>query len=235
MASLLKIFVLLAVALASTLRVQAETDDFDDRVRQFLLENPEVILEALEQLSLREQEAALAGQIAQFPDLFARPAVLGMGDANARIRAVEFFDYKCVPCKAVHGPLEAIVADHPQLRIEMRHLPILTPASERATRFAFAVWAISGAEAYAEAHALLWDHTGPYNTGFFDRVSESLALDFAQIEEVMWSEKITTQIDENRDIAIALEIVGTPAFVTPKGISVGSTDVTALKDLFLSQ
>ncbi len=210
-------------------------DPTEEKIHQYILDHPEVILEALERLSAREEQLARAAQVAEFPSLFTRPPVLGLGSADAPRRVVEFFDYKCIPCRSIHARLEALVATQPDIRIEMRQLPILTPASERATRFAFAVWELSGDAAYVAAHEALWAHIGPYNTSFFSKVAQSLSLDEDLIEEVMWSDKITAKIDENRDMAIALGIVGTPSFVTPTDIAVGTTDLERLTELFVSQ
>lgn len=223
------------LALTSVTCAHATEQSFEDRVRTYLLENPEVILEALAVLTEREEAAVRKAQIAEYPDLFDRAPLLGLGDPTAPIRAIEFFDYKCLPCKAVHAPLEAMVAENPQLRIEMRQLPILTPASEKATRFAFAALEVAGEDAYRKAHTLLWEHRGPFNTVVFTRMSDELDLAYTVLETAMWSEPVTKRIDQNRDVAIALNLIGTPAFVTTHDVAVGTTDVDALTELFLSQ
>lgn len=223
--------------LLSAQTLYAHDDDavFHDRVRSYLLENPGVILEALEQLSAQEAQVQATARIAQFPDLFDRPAILGLGRADASVRIVEFFDYKCVPCKTMHPALKEFVDRTPDARIEMRQLPILSPASERATRFALAVREVAGDAPYAAAHELLWDHRGPYNTVNLARMAEALQLDFATLEDAMDSEAVSQAIATNRDIAIALEVLGTPAFVTPTSVTFGQADVAALTEGWLSQ
>ena len=197
--------------------------------------HPEVILDALALLTERQEREARAQQIAAFPSLFERPPVLGLGAQNAPRRVVEFFDYKCFPCRSIHARLATLTEANPDLRIEMRHLPILTPASEQATRFALAAQQVEGEEAYRAAHEALWAHTGPYNTVVFSRIASELTLNFEAIEDAMWSDVITAQIDENRNIAIALDIIGTPSFVTPEDVAIGTTDLERLTALFLNQ
>lgn len=222
------------MALAAT-GSKADDADFGDRVRAYLLENPEVIIEALEILSEREERAALTTRLAAFPDLFTEDARLGEGDPSAPIRVVEFFDYRCAPCKAVHPKLVALVEAHPEIRIEMRHLPILSPGSERAARFALATEAVHGADAARAVHDRLWQMRGPLNAAGFAAVAEGLGLDFAGIEGEMDSDAIDARIARNRDIAIALEIRGTPAFVTPESVVFGATDIDALAEGWLSR
>ena len=206
----------------------AAEDDFEARVRDYILRNPEVIMEALAVLAERERQAEIAARVSQYPALFSDPAYHGLGDPEARLRVVEFFDYKCAPCKAMHAGLVDAVAANPDLRIEMRHLPILTPSSERAARYALAVRRHADPEAYARVHDAIWTRTGPLGATFFERLSTEEGLDHAQIEAEMYGDWVNTRIDTNRDIAIALEILGTPAFITPRTVSFGQSDVDAL-------
>lgn len=213
---------------------QGQADDLDARVRAYILNNPEVILEALTLLADREAKAEITAKIAAYPDLFADPPTLGLGDPDAPTRVVEFFDYKCGPCKAMHPGLRRIAQDNPTLRIEMRHLPILSPGSERAARFALAVQTLYGGDAYARAHDLLWHHKGPMNAGVFARIARENGWDSDGIDRETDSAAITARIDQNRSIAIDLGLRGTPAFVTPTSVSFGQSDVGALAESWLN-
>lgn len=226
---------LCAIAIATTAAAHDTDAEFKARLQSFLMQNPEVILEAMTALGERERRAAQNAAIAEFPGLFAEPAILGMGDTAAPLRVIEFFDYRCAPCKAIHPGLSELVEQTPNLRIEMRQLPILSPGSERSARFALAVNDVAGAEAYARVHERLWTLRGPMNAASFEVIADDENLDWAHISEAMQSDAVTTRIDENRDIAIALEILGTPAFVTPNSISFGQSDIEALADTWLNQ
>lgn len=206
---------------------------FEEKVRDYLLKNPEVIVEALEVLADRERKSALAAQLAQHAFLFEQTA-LGFGDADAPVQVVEFFDYKCVPCKAVHPRLLDLVQAHPELRIDMRQLPILSPASERAARFALAVAEIAGPAAYTRVHDALWQRKGPMNADYFASLAEGEGLTMAEVEPVMYGDAVSNRIAANRDAAIDLGITGTPAFVTPTNVTVGA-HVDALVTQWLSQ
>ena len=217
------------------LQAQPKDDDFGDRVRAYLLEHPEVILEALEVLTDRDRIAAMQARIAAFPELFTAPWQLGMGDPDAPIQVIEFFDYKCGPCKAVHPRLVEFVAQNPDVRIEMRQLPILSPGSERAARFALAVQAGYGNAAYEQAHDMLWEVRGALRRETFERIADTLGLDYTALELLAESDKVTERITYNRDLAISLEILGTPAFVTPSTVTFGTTDIAVLAEAWLSR
>jgi len=210
-------------------------ENLDARIRAYILDNPDVILEALEQLAARQRVAAMAERVAEWPDLLDQHGGLGLGDIDAPIRVVKFFDYRCAPCKAIHPELVRLVANHPTIRIEMRHLPILSPGSERAARFALAVQDLAGDAAYTAVHTALWELEGPLNSASFAPIAARLGLDYETIETVLDSEGITARITYNRDAAISLEILGTPAFVSATSVSFGDADTDALAATWLSQ
>lgn len=213
----------------------AHEENFEERVRDYLLNNPEIILEALETLSQRQAKAALVEKIAAYPGLFSGPSALTIGQAEGPVRVVKFFDYKCAPCKAIHPHLEALAADNPDLRIEMKHLPILTPGSERAARFALATQLTFGDAAYVQVHEALWRVNGPLNITGFKRIADDLGLDFSTIEAAMEADTVTAEVDGNRDIAIDLGILGTPGFLSTDSLVVGEADTEKLAALWLSQ
>lgn len=213
----------------------AAADEFEDRVRAFILDNPEIILEALALIGERERAAETAARLEPYADMFTEQARHGIGQPDAPVRVIEFFDYRCVPCKAMHPKLVDFVKEHPDVRIEMRHLPILSPGSERGARFALAVREVYGDDLYAKAHDRIWNLRGPLNQAGFARIAADLGLDFAQISEAMDSDVVTARIDGNRDAAIALEILGTPAFLTPTSVLFGDTDVDTLAETWLNR
>jgi len=208
--------------------------NFEERVRAYLLNNPQVILDALEVLSSQQAQSEIAQKINAYPDVF-HISALGLGSPDATTKVVEFFDYRCAPCKAVHPALVSLTEENPDLRIEMRHLPILSPGSERAARFALAIELVEGAETYRAVHNALWTLRGPFNEVSFRGIANDLGFDFEAVYLAMQSPTIDAEINRNRDIAIDLEIFGTPAFISPNSVGFGSTDVNALAELWLNQ
>lgn len=223
------------IAMAATAVADAANDGFEERVRAYILANPEVILEALEILSERENRTNMAAKVAAYADIFARPARLGIGPKDAELRVVEFFDYRCAPCKALHPKLIAALNAHPDIRVEMHHLPILSPGSERGARFALAAGNVSGSDAYAAVHNDLWALKGPLRAAAFERIAAKHGLDWPAIQSEMNSDTVSARIARNRDMAIDLEILGTPAFVTPTSVSFGQSDAAALVADWLNQ
>ncbi|WP_375227981.1 DsbA family protein [Roseobacter sp. S98] len=209
--------------------------EFEERVRTYLLAHPEIILEAMEALSKREARTAQTAQIAKYAEMFAEPAVLGIGPTDAALTVIEFFDYRCAPCKALHPKLQAALEDYPDIRVEMRHLPILSPGSERGARFALAVKNLGSPEQYRAVHEALWSIKGPLREVTFEDIARAQGLDWTAVEAEMKSNAVSDRISTNRDMAVALQVLGTPAFVTPTSVSFGSTDAEELVADWVSQ
>ncbi|MEM9139116.1 MAG: thioredoxin domain-containing protein, partial [Pseudomonadota bacterium] len=99
----------------------AEREAFRAEVRAYLLENPEVIYEAIQVLEQRrDQEAAQAdvGLIAQNTEaLFNDGYSFVAGNPDGDVTIVEFLDYQCGFCKRAHPVVEELLDRDPNLRL----------------------------------------------------------------------------------------------------------------------
>src|SRR3546814_3001310 len=108
-----------------------EPDDFGRRFRAYLLENPQVIVEAMQVLQTRQQAAAAseveAALAARADEVFRDPMSPVTGNPDGDVSLVEFFDYNCPYCRRVAPVVAAAEAADPQLRIVYKEFPILGP------------------------------------------------------------------------------------------------------------
>jgi 2-hydroxychromene-2-carboxylate isomerase len=88
---------------------------------------------------------------------------------------------------------------------------------------------------YAEVDKRIWQLRGPMQIEDFEGIAAEMGLDFPKLEAAMESDAVTARIDYNRDAAIALEVFGTPAFLAPNSLIVGSTDIDLLSETWLGQ
>jgi protein-disulfide isomerase len=121
---------------------EPELDEFEQRVRDYLLKNPEVIMEALQVLQERQRAAEaedLKGTIAErSAEILNDPAAPVGGNPSGDITLVEFFDYNCPYCRRVAPTVTALIEDDPNLRLVYKEFPILGPGSQFAARAALA-------------------------------------------------------------------------------------------------
>ena len=111
-------------------------------IHDYLLKNPDVLIEALKAAQQRSDEKAseLTKQaiVQQRAALLDDPDSPVGGNPKGDVTIVEFFDYRCPYCKQVEPALEALLKQDPKLRIVYKEFPILGPASVIASRVALA-------------------------------------------------------------------------------------------------
>ncbi len=207
------------------------SDDFGDRVRDYLLANPEVILEAMEVLAARQAEAeGMALISAHAAPAFDPSRAVILGDPAAPYKIVELFDYRCISCKAAHPVLEAFVAERTDVAILIQQLPILGPQSDRASRAFLATFELYGRAAAEALHAALFTLPGPISGAVLEAVLTELGHDAGAVETAMYGAAVTQRVNEMKDMALNLGVVGTPVFLTERTLHQG----VATRDLLQS-
>src|ERR671919_854582 len=119
-----------------------ELDAFEQRVRDYLLKHPEVIMEALQILQARQKAAEaenLKRAIAErSEEILNDPAAPVGGNPSGDVTLVEFFDYNCPYCRRVAPTVVELGESDPDLRPVYKEYPILGPGSQFAARAALA-------------------------------------------------------------------------------------------------
>lgn len=217
---------LLATALATTLfnvpaladqMTDAERAAFRAEVKAYLLENPEVIVEAMTVLQSRQETAAAqqdgalvnANKAALFED--GNSWVGGNPDGDVTI--VEFTDYRCGYCRKAFAEIEDLIKADGNIRFIVKEFPILGDASVISARFAIAVLQLHGAVAYKNAHDGLITLRGEPDDATLTALAGELGLDAAPILARMNAPEVDAVIAANHALGDAMQISGTPTFV----------------------
>ncbi|PKQ11943.1 MAG: disulfide bond formation protein DsbA [Alphaproteobacteria bacterium HGW-Alphaproteobacteria-1] len=214
------------VALGTALPVQAldlgnladtERDALRAEIRAYLLENPEVIMEAVAVLEERQAAGEAAADVelvrANADALFHAPGDWVGGNPEGDITLVEFMDYRCSFCRRAHGEVAGLLAADGNIRFVLKEFPILGEESVAASRFAIATKRVAGDEAYKSVHDALMSYTGAMNAAGFTRLADALGLDANAIVAEMEADAVTEIIAANHALAQRLRVNGTPAFV----------------------
>lgn len=195
----------------------AERQAFRDEVRAYLLENPEVLMEAIGVLEAREAAAQANAdqQMAQInaEALFNHPGSWVGGNPDGDITLVEFIDYRCGFCRRAHPEVTELVATDGNIRIITKEFPILGEQSVLASRFAIATREVAGDDSYkAVSDALITMRSDVTETSL-RRLGDQLDLETDAIMAAMNSDAVDQIIADNRALAQRLQISGTPTFV----------------------
>lgn len=195
----------------------------EEVVRSYILEHPEILPEAMERLQAREsgKQVASAGDAltAPFPG-----AVLG--NPNGSVTLVEFTDYACGYCRASVPEVEALIAANPQLKVVIRELPILSPASADAARWALAAAEQGRFEAFHKAMFAAGRPAGDTIEGAASRAG----LDLDRARKVIAEPRVEAEIKRNLDLARQLRIDGTPSWVIGEQLMAGAVGRQVLQD-----
>lgn len=189
---------------------------FRAEVRAYLLENPEVIFEAIQILEQRRsQQAADADRqmVAQHAEaIFNDGFSFVGGNPDGDVTVVEFLDYRCGYCKRAHPDVLELVERDPNIRLVLKEFPILGPESVRAGKMALAALALDRSK-YAELNDALMSYHGNLTEQVAYRIAGELGYDIAALKDKANSTEIDDQLSRNYQLAQALRLEGTPAFI----------------------
>lgn len=211
---------------------EKERAAFRAEIREYLLDNPEVIYEAVDVIKERQAQAAenrdknlvKLNSKAIFEDGF---SYVG-GNPEGNITLVEFVDYKCGYCKRAHSEVQALLAQDKEIRLIIKEFPILGEASITTAQFAIAVQQLYGNEAYKAVHDILLSFNGETTPTALGRIANTLNLDQDAILEYMNDEQVIDVIRKNRELGQIMEITGTPTFILENEMLRGFVPADAL-------
>jgi protein-disulfide isomerase len=210
----------------------AQLDPFEQRVRAYLLRNPEVILEALQLLEERQRAAEaenLKRVIAErSEEILNDPDAPVGGNPAGDVTLVEFFDYNCPYCRKVAPTVVELEEADPDLRLVYKEFPILGPGSQFAAQAALAS---RKQGKYLPFHKALMQATEQVTEQSVLEIARTVGLDTEQLTADMQAPAIQEAIARNLRLANALGINGTPSFVIGQEIVPGAADLGTLQDV----
>lgn len=190
---------------------------FGDAVRSYLLENPQVIMEAVAVLEARDKEAQEAQDVALVASNLERLTSDGFswvgGNPDGDVTIVEFTDYRCGFCRRAHPEVEQLLSSDGNIRLIIKEFPILGDASLVSSQFAIATKIVAGEDAYKMVHDALITLEGNPGKGPLRRIAETLGLDADAIMAEMGSDEVKRRIADTHDLGRAMNISGTPTFI----------------------
>lgn len=213
----------------------AERDSFRAEVRAYLLEHPEVLMEAIRVLETREAQAQAASDSTLIEtnrdDLFADAASWVGGNPDGDVTLVEFIDYRCGYCRRAHNEVAELVNGDGNIRFVVKEFPILGEQSLISSRFAVAVLQVAGPDAYKTVHDTLITLRGELDDDALRKLALGLELDADAVLAQMDSPEVTQVLEDNRALAQRLKINGTPSFVVQDELLRGYLPLSQMQTL----
>ena len=184
-------------------------------VHDYVLEHPEILPEAMENLRRRETLKLLSGVRDKVEMPF--PGTV-LGNPSGKVTLVEFSDFACGFCRQSVGEVDALIAANPDLKVVIRQLPILSPASAAAARMSLAA-AEQGK--YAAFHHAMFAAGNP-DPRTIEAAARAAGLDMDRARRVLTDPRIDAEIERNMQFARQLGFQGTPSWVIGEEVHSGA-------------
>ena len=224
---------LLGIFATSTLINEVLADEaFGKKVEDYLMQNPDVLARALENLrnyyATEEAKRQRQSILDNADELYNSGSDFTLGPKNAPVTIVEFFDYNCGYCKQVFPSLMKIVEENDDVRLVFKEFPILNETSLIAASYALA---LHEQLKFLTYHSKLMSSRSSLNPALLDRTLKEIGVDVNAVKSRAASAAISETIDRTRALADALGINGTPAFVINDEIHPGALSEDRLREL----
>lgn len=201
-------------------------------VGEYLRDNPEIVLEAIQILQQREQarqnERQRSNLAASRRELERDPTSPVGGNPKGDITIVEFFDYRCGFCKQVFPAIQELLRTDGNIRWVFKELPILTPGSRIAAKAALAAWN-QDRDRYMDFHTALMESQGSLSERKILRIAKDAGLDPETIRARLNDPAVEEALQRNSRLAERLGIRGTPGFVIGDQVVPGAIDLRTMR------
>jgi len=191
-----------------------QTQEIQKIIRNYLIKNPEILLEASEILQKKEEEKAQQQALSSIKEntesLFKNPNSPTAGNPDGEVEIVEFFDYQCGHCKAMAATVEDLLKTNQNIKFIFKELPIFGGNSKYAAKAALAS---SKQKKYYLFHNALFNSQSELSQDEILKIAKSVGLDITELQQVMEKPWVDKQINENFIVAQKLKLLGTPAFI----------------------
>jgi protein-disulfide isomerase len=209
--------------------------DIEVIVRNYLLAHPEVLEEAMTELSKRqsaaEAEKHQAGVTKNAEAIFNSPRDVTVGNKAGDVTMVEFFDYNCPYCKRAMTDMMALIKSDPKLKVVLKEFPVLGPSSVEAAQVGIAVhMQDASGKKYLDFHQKLLNGRGQVDKARAMAAAKEVGVDMARLEKDLASPEIRATLEQNFKLAEAMGMNGTPSYVIGKQVVIGAVGVENLKE-----
>lgn len=200
-------------------------EEIEKIIRSYLLENPEIMLEVQTALEAKQAALTAAKQADTLKNMneqiYHSKNQMIIGNPEAKITVVEFFDYNCGFCKRAMSDMYRIVEENKDVKFVMKEFPVLGENSMQAHRVSLAL-INKYPEKYDAFHRALLGATGGKNGARAMEIAVGLGADEAILTTEMNNPQLTEAIQEVYSIADGLGITGTPSYIIGDKIIFGA-------------
>lgn len=207
----------------------SQKEQINSLIREYILENPEIIPEAVEILRARQNANALMqSQDLLYNDGYSFVA----GNEDGDVTLVEFYDYNCGYCKQVPDVIARLIEEDDNLKVIFKELPILAESSEFAS---IAAMASMKQNKFLDFHNALMKNNRALTEDLILQIATEIGIDEDKLLKDMADPEIESNIMKNKYLVQNIGVSGTPGFVIGDQIIPGFIPYERLKEIVNEQ
>lgn len=199
--------------------------------KEFIDNNPKVILDSVQRFVEKEQAEAQKKQQEQVEvnvkkniDRIRDEKYTGIANPDGTKVVVEFFDYNCGYCKMGSKAVENIAKKDSNVKVIFRDFPIFGGMSMEAAKYSVAV-AITTPSKYLDFHSALMASEANSIENIENALKDAkISVDRIKRTLKTRAEDIEKRLNENRRLGEEIGIRGTPAFLIGEEFVPGYVD-----------
>jgi len=193
--------------------------EIENIVKEFVLDNPELIVESVDRMNSnqaqKEKDRIDAYINSNIESVHKNPNNPRYGKKGAKLKIVEFFDYRCGYCKRMMSVKDQAVANNLDVEFIFVEFPILGEFSEEASKAALAI-NIADSSKYIDYHREMLNHNGPVDENTIPSVVAKIGISSEQFAKYLKNPKIKEILEDNKKLARGVGVMGSPAYIIGK-------------------
>ena len=199
--------------------------DLEKKFKDFILDNPEIILESLEnyertKLKILEQESK--EKIDDLKDLLYEKTGLYSGDPLSPHTIIEFLDYNCSYCKSLHKNITKLIKEK-NVKVIYKNFPILSADSIDFAKIAI-ILSEQNNEIFNKFHNFLLSSKKMPSMVEVEMFLSNQNIDLKKIKEMFEEKFVINSLELHKRIALELKLQGTPALIINNKLFFGYLD-----------
>ena len=213
----------------------AKKNEINELIKNYILENPEIIIEAIEifqkkqSLNAIKKEKEIIKSLSG--ELYNDTNSYFFGNEDSKLKIVEFIDYNCGYCKKNHEIIMNILNENKDIKYIIKELPILGESSLLASKFAVTIYLVDGPKIYKKFYDSLMGHNAQLNFEILKKISEKVGSSIKDFNSFINKDRINNVILKNLNLADKLSIDGTPTFIIEDNVFRGFISFDQLQEI----
>jgi len=142
-------------------------------------------------------------------DLYFNENDFVIGNEDAEVTVVEFFDYNCGYCERALSDLIKLIDSNPNIKVVLKEYPILNDNSYDLAKLSLSA-GLQGK--YFEFHSILLSTKGTVSYDQALKIAADIGLDILKLEDDFKSQQVNDIIANTKVLGYSLAVSGTPAY-----------------------